>query len=53
MRPDGKVLAQIKLPETAANLAWADAGRTLYITARTGVYRLKVATPGVMPLYQK
>jgi len=53
VRPDGKVLGQIKLPETAANLAWADAGQTLYITARTGVYRLKVATPGVMPLYQR
>jgi gluconolactonase len=53
VRPDGKVLGQIKLPETAANLAWADAGRTLYITARTSVYRLRVITPGVMPLYQK
>jgi gluconolactonase len=51
--PDGKVLGHIKLPETAANLAWADDGRTLYITAQTSVYRLKVATRGVMPLYQK
>jgi gluconolactonase len=51
--PDGKVLGQIKLPETAANLAWADGGKTLYITAQTSVYRLKVATPGKMPLYQK
>jgi gluconolactonase len=53
VRPDGTVLGQIKLPETAANLAWADGGKTLYITARTGVYRLRVITPGVMPLYQK
>jgi gluconolactonase len=51
--PDGKVLGQIKLPETAANLAWADNGKTLYITAQTSVYRLKVATLGKMPLYQK
>ncbi|HLX86424.1 MAG TPA: SMP-30/gluconolactonase/LRE family protein [Terriglobales bacterium] len=51
--PDGKLLGQIKLPETAANLAWADGGSTLYITAQTSVYRLKVATPGKMPLYQK
>ncbi|MGO4213184.1 SMP-30/gluconolactonase/LRE family protein, partial [Terriglobus sp. YAF25] len=28
--PSGKVLGQIKLPEVAANLAWADDGRTLY-----------------------
>lgn len=53
VRPDGRILGRIKLPEVAANLAWADQGRTLYITARTGIYRLKVATPGVMPLYQK
>jgi gluconolactonase len=51
--PDGKVLGQIKLPETAANLAWADDGKTLYITAQTSVYLLKVATVGKMPLYWK
>lgn len=51
--PAGKVLGQIKLPETAANLAWADDGTTLYITASTSIYRLKVKTPGKMPLYQK
>jgi gluconolactonase len=51
--PDGQILGQIKLPETAANLAWADGGRTLYITAQTSVYRLKVRTLGKMPLYQK
>src|ERR1700723_2999130 len=51
--PDGKVLGQIKLPETAANLAWADGGKRLYITAQTSVYRLKIVTAGKMPLYQK
>jgi len=51
--PAGKVLGQIKLPEVAANLAWADDGTTLYITASTSIYRLKVKTPGKMPLYQK
>ena len=51
--PAGNVLGQIKLPETAANLAWADGGETLYITASTSVYRLKVRTPGAMPLYVK
>lgn len=49
--PAGKVLGQIKLPETAANLAWADGGTTLYITGSTSIYRLKVSTPGAMPLY--
>jgi gluconolactonase len=51
--PDGVVLGQIKLPEVAANLAWADGGRTLYITATTSIYRLRVATPGEVPLYTK
>ena len=51
--PAGKVLGQLKLPETAANMAWADGGKTLYITASTSIYRLKVKTPGAMPLYVK
>jgi gluconolactonase len=51
--PSGKVLGQIKLPEVAANMAWGDNGKTAYFTASTSVYRLKVATPGKMPLYQR
>ena len=50
--PQGKVLGQLKLPEVAANLAWADGGRTLYITATSSIYRLNVATPGKMPLLE-
>ena len=51
--PQGKVLGQIKLPEVAANLAWANGGHTLYITGSTSIYRLSVASPGQMPLYTK
>jgi gluconolactonase len=51
--PAGKVLGQIILPEVAANIAFADGGRTAYITASTSVYRLKAATPGQMPRYVK
>jgi gluconolactonase len=51
--PAGKVLGQIKLPEVAANLAWADGGKTLYITGSTSIYRLRVKTPGTMPLYKR
>jgi gluconolactonase len=47
------VLGQIILPEVAANIAFADGGRTAYITASTSVYRLKAATPGQMPRYLK
>jgi gluconolactonase len=50
--PDGKHLGTIKPPETPANCGWAEDGKTLYITARTGVYRIKVAIAGEKPLYQ-
>jgi gluconolactonase len=49
--PQSKVLGQIKLPEVAANLAFANEGKTVYITASTSIYRLPVATRGEMPLY--
>ncbi|MFL6550006.1 MAG: SMP-30/gluconolactonase/LRE family protein [Povalibacter sp.] len=51
--PKGKVLGQIVLPEVAANLAFAEDGRTLYITASSSIYRLKLATPGNLPLYRR
>ncbi len=51
--PSGKVLGQIRLPHTAANLAFADHGMTVYITAQTTVYRLHVLIPGEMPFYQR
>jgi gluconolactonase len=47
---DGKHLGNINPPETPANLAWGDAdGKTLYITARTGLYRIKLNIAGVRP----
>ena len=45
LSPAGERLALLKLPEAPHNLAWGDAdGRTLYITALTGVYRLRLIT---------
>ncbi|MGK6319496.1 SMP-30/gluconolactonase/LRE family protein [Sphingomonas sp. DT-204] len=49
--PQGKVLGQIKLPETAANLAFAEDGHSVYITASTSIYRLRSKVKGMMPLY--
>ena len=51
--PNGKVLGQIKLPETAANLAWGDDGKTAYITASSKIYRLRMRIRGNLPLYQR
>ncbi len=44
----GQCLGRIVLPELPANLAWGDKDwRTLYITARSSIYRLRLAVPGV------
>ena len=46
--PNGKCLGRIVLPEQPANLAWGNPDwRTLYITARSSVYRLRLAVPGI------
>lgn len=50
--PDGRHLGTIKPPELPANCAWAEDGKTLYITARTSVYRIRLAVAGETPLYQ-
>ncbi|MGA8182789.1 MAG: SMP-30/gluconolactonase/LRE family protein, partial [Terriglobia bacterium] len=48
--PEGKHIGGIKLPERAANCAWGGAdGKTLYITASSSVYRIKLDVPGVRP----
>lgn len=50
--PTGKVLGQIKLPEVAANLAFAGDGHTVYITATHSIYRLRTKVAGELPLYR-
>ena len=61
--PEGKLLGNINPPETPANCAWgkysvgADTGKmtadeeakTLYMTARTGVYRVQLSVAGIRP----
>jgi len=48
--PDGKHLGSILFPERIANLAFGDAdGKTLYLTARTSVYRIRLSIPGIRP----
>lgn len=44
--PDGRQLGTIRVPEVAANCAWGDDGRTLYITAQTSVYRIRLNAAG-------
>ncbi len=48
--PAGKHLGTISPAEVPANCHWGDAdGKTLYMTARTGVYRLRMNISGVRP----
>src|SRR5271154_4889128 len=47
---NGNHLGTIAMPEQPANLTWGDKDyRTLYITATTSVYRLKLKTQGFVP----
>lgn len=43
---EGKLLGKIVTPERPANMAWGDDGKTLYLTAHTSVYKLRVNTGG-------
>ncbi|MGH9722833.1 MAG: SMP-30/gluconolactonase/LRE family protein [Bryobacteraceae bacterium] len=48
--PEGKHLGTIQPPEIPANCHWGDAGaRTLYMTARTGLYRIRLSADGIRP----
>jgi gluconolactonase len=49
--PGGKHLGTIKPPEDPANCAWGDDGRTLYVTAETGLYRIKTSVMGQKLVY--
>jgi len=44
---EGRHLGTIQLPELPANFAWGGPdGATLYMTARHGLYRMRLAVPG-------
>ena len=46
LAPDGRHLGTIRPPEAPHNLAWGgDDGRTLYVTALTSVYRIRLDDP--------
>ncbi len=46
--PDGTHLGTIQLDEVVANAAWGDDGSTLYMTASTGLYRIRLTTEGAI-----
>ena len=49
--PDATCLGVIRVPEYTANMAWGDADyRSLFITASTSVYRIRIQVPGLPSL---
>jgi gluconolactonase len=46
LSPAGERLALLRLPEAPHNLAWGEDGRTLYVTAMTSIYRLRLREVG-------
>ena len=50
LSPAGKVLGRLTPPEEPANLTWGDDdARTLYMTAWTSLYRVRLNIPGIRP----
>jgi gluconolactonase len=47
LSPDGRHLGTIAGPEHPHNLAWGEDGRSLFLTAQTGLYRVRLNIPGV------
>ena len=50
LSPEAERLGTLRLPEDPHNLAWGDEdGKTLYVTALTGIYRMRLGIPGIRP----
>ncbi|MDZ4860799.1 MAG: SMP-30/gluconolactonase/LRE family protein [Candidatus Hydrogenedentes bacterium] len=48
LNPKGELVHTVAVPQGPANCGFGDAdGKTLYITARTGLYKVRCATPGL------
>jgi gluconolactonase len=48
--PSGQLLKTIAFPEQPSNCAFGDDdAMTLYVTARTSVYKIRCAAPGILP----
>lgn len=47
--PDGEHLGTVMPAELPANAGFGNDGRTLYMTARTGLYRVRTNVQGIMP----
>jgi gluconolactonase len=50
LSPEGRHLGTLVGPEHPHNIAWGDEdGKTLYLAAQTGLYRIRLNIPGIRP----
>jgi gluconolactonase len=48
--PEGRHIGTLRFPEQPSNLTFGDAdGKTLYVTARRGLYRIRLNVAGIRP----
>ena len=51
LSPQGKHLGTIIGPTHPHNMAWGDEdGKTLYMTAQSGLYKMRLNIPGIAPV---
>jgi len=48
LSPEGKHLGTIVLPRHPHNFAWGEDGRTLFLCARSGLYRMRLGVAGTL-----
>jgi gluconolactonase len=46
LAPDGTHLGTLRGPRLPANFAWGEDGKTLFLTARSGLYKTRLLIPG-------
>lgn len=50
IRPDGTLVETIEFPGAPANCGFCGPdGKTLFVTARTGIYKVGISIPGILP----
>lgn len=51
LSPEAKLLGTIRIPQHVHNMAWGDEdGKTLYLCARAGLYKIRLNIAGVRPV---
>lgn len=53
LNANGTLLGKITTPERPANMAWGDDGKSLYLTAHSSLFKIRVTTGGKISSSQK